>query len=137
MKTYDCETCPLSWEDMGYDGECYDCGCIVHGDFYGDKLICRFPNFIKSIIWKIKDSIERRRMAHEDEGVVEWQEEQERKDAAFKQAIEECILTNEYGENLVLCRKDKDGKFCKAYIGENFSLARMRYEEILESEVNA
>lgn len=28
----DCEYCPLGWEDRGYEGECYDCGCMVYED---------------------------------------------------------------------------------------------------------
>ena len=28
----DCEYCPLGWEERGYEGECYDCGCMVHED---------------------------------------------------------------------------------------------------------
>jgi len=28
----DCEHCPLGWEDRGYEGECYDCGCMVKED---------------------------------------------------------------------------------------------------------
>ncbi len=26
---YECENCPLGWEERGYEGECYDCGCMV------------------------------------------------------------------------------------------------------------
>ena len=28
----DCEYCPLGWEERGYEGECYDCGCMVDED---------------------------------------------------------------------------------------------------------
>ena len=28
----DCEYCPLGWEIRGYEGECYDCGCMVDED---------------------------------------------------------------------------------------------------------
>lgn len=28
----DCEYCPLGWEERGYEGECYDCGCMVKED---------------------------------------------------------------------------------------------------------
>lgn len=28
----DCEYCPLGWEVRGYEGECYDCGCMVDED---------------------------------------------------------------------------------------------------------
>ena len=26
-----CENCPAGWEDRGYEGECYDCGCRIVG----------------------------------------------------------------------------------------------------------
>ena len=28
----DCEFCPLGWEERGYEGECYSCGCMVDED---------------------------------------------------------------------------------------------------------
>lgn len=28
----DCEYCPLGWEERSYEGECYDCGCLVDED---------------------------------------------------------------------------------------------------------
>ena len=28
----ECEYCPLGWEERGYEGECYDCGCMAHAD---------------------------------------------------------------------------------------------------------
>ena len=40
----DCEYCPLGWEERGYEGECYDCGCMVKEDTnwcqktYGERL---------------------------------------------------------------------------------------------------
>lgn len=33
-----CENCPAGWEDRGYEGECYDCGCVIYGDFYDCNL---------------------------------------------------------------------------------------------------
>lgn len=135
MKSCDCETCPLSWE-YGYEGECYDCGCDVYGDLYGDKLICHFPDFIKRMIRKSADKKLEKDMAHAYEGIGEWYEEEQRKDAAFRQAVEECILKNKYGEELILCTEDKDGKRWKVEINEEYYLARMRYEEILGDEEN-
>jgi hypothetical protein len=26
----ECENCPLGWEERGYEGECYDYGCMVY-----------------------------------------------------------------------------------------------------------
>lgn len=132
MKTCDCENCPLSWEDRGYEGECNDCGCAVYGDFYGYKLICHFPNFIKRIIRKIKDRKEQKLLAHQYDGIGEWYEKEQRKDAAFRKAIEECIFNNQYGEKLILCREGKEGKRYKVEISDEYGLARMRYEELLE-----
>lgn len=31
-ETFECERCPLGWEERGYEGECYDCGCFVNDD---------------------------------------------------------------------------------------------------------
>lgn len=132
MKSHDCETCPLSWEDRGYEGECYDCGCDVYGDLYGDKLICHFPDFIKRMIQKSADKKLEKDMAHAYEGMGEYFEEEQRKDAAFRQAVEECILKNRYGEELILYREDIAGNRYKVEINEEYSLARMRYEEVLE-----
>ena len=28
----DCEYCPLGWDERGYEGECYDYGCLVNED---------------------------------------------------------------------------------------------------------
>lgn len=33
-----CEECPAGWEDRGYEGECYDCGCIIYGEADGCRL---------------------------------------------------------------------------------------------------
>lgn len=134
MKSCDCETCPFSWEDIGYEGECNDCGCDVYGDLYGDKLICYFLNFIKRMIRKSSDKKLDKDMEHAYKGMAEWYEEEQRKDAAFRQAVEECILKNRYGEELVLCREDAVGNWHKVEISEEYSLARMRYEKILESK---
>ena len=38
MKQNDCEECPAGWEDRGYEGECYDCGCIIYGEADGCRL---------------------------------------------------------------------------------------------------
>ena len=35
----DCENCPLGWEERGYEGECYDCGCLV----YEEAMWCVKP----------------------------------------------------------------------------------------------
>ncbi len=52
----DCEYCPLSWEDRGYESECYDCGCYMakYPDDYPTVLICMLPNWIKRILLRYK-----------------------------------------------------------------------------------
>ncbi len=54
LRDCECETCPLSWEDRGYEGD-VDCGCYIYDDLYGNKALCHIPNFIKHIITKIKE----------------------------------------------------------------------------------
>lgn len=134
MKTHDCETCPLSWEDRGYDD--IDCGCWVYEDPYGDEIICQFPNFIKWLILKSKKKKRDKALEHQYDGIAEYFEEEQRKDSAFRQSVEECILKNRYGEELILCREDIVGNRYKVDITEEYSLARMRYEEILENGEN-
>lgn len=49
----DCECCPLSWEDRGYEGECYDWGCYMAEpgkDYPKISMICVLPNWIKKLI---------------------------------------------------------------------------------------
>ena len=130
MKSCDCEACPLSWEDRGYDD--IDCGCWVYEDPYGDEIICRFPSFIKRLILKSKKKKRDKALERQCDGIAKYFEEEQRKDAAFRQAVEECILKNRYGEELILCREDIVGNRYKVEINEKYSLARMRYEEILE-----
>lgn len=136
MKTCDCENCPLSWEDRSYEGDC-DCGCMAYGDYLGGaKFICRLPQFIKRKITKWKQRRIDKQQAHQYDGIVEWYTEEQRKNRAFRQAIEECIFVNRWGERLILCSEDKDGKRYKVEISDEYDLARMRYEELLkESEV--
>ena len=46
----DCENCPLSWEDRGYED--VDCGCYAAepGEEYPRLAICMLPNWIKKIL---------------------------------------------------------------------------------------
>lgn len=51
----DCEHCPLSWEDRGYEDA--DCGCYMaeYGEEYPKTdLICKLPNWVKKILLKHK-----------------------------------------------------------------------------------
>lgn len=53
----DCENCPCGWETRGYEGECYDCGCLISkdGDFSAPTWVCMLPDWIKRIVLKIKN----------------------------------------------------------------------------------
>lgn len=131
---YDCEKCPLSWEDCSYESECYDCGCKVYGDYLGGKrLACCLPEFIKQIISDHKDRERDKCLTKEYADLVEWFESEQKKDLAFRQAVKECIFVNQYGEELVLCRKDENGVFHKVEISDEYAFARMRYEEIVSN----
>ena len=53
----DCEDCPLSWEDISYEGECNACGCYmakVGEDCPRTLLICRLPKWVKRILLRHK-----------------------------------------------------------------------------------
>lgn len=53
----DCEHCPFSWEDRGYEGEVYDCGCYMAergNDYPKTFMICMLPNWIKKILLRHK-----------------------------------------------------------------------------------
>lgn len=130
MKSCECETCPLSWEDRGYDD--VDCGCWVYDDLYGCEFVCYLPNFIKRLILKAKKWKRDKALDRQYDGMAEWFDEEQRKDLAFRQAVEECILKNRYGDELILCREDIAGNRYKVEISEEYSLARMRYEELLK-----
>lgn len=133
MKECDCEYCPLSWEECGSD---VDAGCYWYGDLYdGGKFMCLMPNFIKQFIANIIVRKNEKEIAKQYEGITEWYAEEQRKDRAFRQAIDECIFVNSWGENLILCSEDEGGKRYKVEISDEYGLARMRYEELLkESE---
>lgn len=138
MREIKCEDCPLSWEERGLE-DC-DCGCYIYGDLYdGGKLVCHFPESIKRFMAKRAQARMDKQQAHQWDGLFDYYAEQDRKDRAFKQAIEECILNNHYGEKVFLCTEDKDGKRYKYNDGkptsDDIGLARIRYEDLLkESE---
>ena len=48
----DCENCPMGWEDMSYEGECNDCGCLFDHDFKVPIWKCMLPEWIKKLIVK-------------------------------------------------------------------------------------
>ena len=134
MKECDCEYCPLSWEERGLEDA--DAGCYWYGDLYdGSQFMCRMPNFIKRFIANIRIRKNEKEIAKQYDGITEWYAEEQRKDRAFRQAIDECIFVNSWGENLILCSEDENGKRYKVEISDEYGLARMRYEELLkESE---
>lgn len=46
------------WEERSYEGECYDCGCLISkdGDFSAPTWVCMLPDWIKRIALKIKNA---------------------------------------------------------------------------------
>lgn len=138
MREIKCEDCPLSWEDRGLE-DC-DCGCYIYDDLYdGQRLICKLPSVIKGKIRKHEQRKIDKAWERQTRGMVEYYMEQDRKERAFKRAIEECILNNHWGEKVFLCTEDKDGNLYKYNGGkpasDDIGFARMRYEELLkESE---
>ena len=48
----DCKYCPMGWEDMSYEGECNDCGCLFDYDFNVPIWKCMLPRWLKNIILK-------------------------------------------------------------------------------------
>ena len=53
----DCENCPFSWEDRGYEGECYDYGCVMdkgQNALCAPLWACLLPRWIKRLIKKLK-----------------------------------------------------------------------------------
>ena len=46
----DCEHCPMGWEDIGYEGECGDCGCLFNYEFNVPIWKCMLPRWLKKII---------------------------------------------------------------------------------------
>lgn len=43
----DCEHCPMGWEDIGYEGECEDCGCLFDYEFNVPIWKCMLPRRLK------------------------------------------------------------------------------------------
>lgn len=140
MKCYDCENCPLSWAEVSYEGECDDCGCMVYDDLYGDKLICQMPMKIKRWIYKYKTAKLEKEEAKRYDGIVEWYAEQERKENAMRQALNEKLLLNRFGKKLYLCYKSELDNKLYQYGGlidsEQAYNVLQRYEELLENSEN-
>ena len=92
FKDCDCEDCPLSWEDRSYEGECTDCGCLVYKDLYeGGKPICHLPMWIKLAIAEVKQRKIDKAIANQYDGIVEWYEEQQKKERAMMSAINDVL----------------------------------------------
>lgn len=114
----DCAVCPCAWEDMSYEGECYDCGCVASKHMTGKNLICRAPDWAKRLIRRRADARSGRAEARACEGMAEWFKESERKDEAMRRAIAEtfpgfipghdgaAMLRMRYEENL---KEKEDG----------------------------
>lgn len=131
----DCEHCPLSWEERGYDDA--DAGCHWYDDFYGNKFVCFLPRFIKNILLKRNMWLMDKRY----EGIGEWYVEQERKTNALQKAIKEILFEDCCNNDVkrFLCY-EIDGKIYKydteQILFDNTWRIRERYEDLLkESEV--
>ncbi len=89
---FECENCPLSWEDRSYEGECDDCGCLVYKDLYeGGKPICHLPMWIKRAIAEVKQRKIDKAIANQYDGIFEWYEEQQKKEQAMMSAINDVL----------------------------------------------
>lgn len=106
----ECEDCVLGWEDMDYEGDCNDCGCLYYGGLYGNRFICRLPKCIKSLIYKVKMNKINKHEAKMYDGIAEWYSEREWKIDAMMQAINENVFINCYNEKLFLCSRDSNGR---------------------------
>ena len=81
---YHCDRCPYSWDDACPGCEDYDCGCVIFGD---TKDTCRLlPPFRFLIGWGKKKRFQYAQ-AHEYDGLVDWYEEHERKEAIMAKTI--------------------------------------------------
>ena len=138
MKEPECENCPFAWEDMSYEGECNDCGCMWYDSKKKDYgVACYLPKWIKRKIaaYKKKKNDEAEARAYDDVG--EWYEEEQRKDKAFREALKKEIFHNCWAGELFLCYKGDDGLFHEHDLSmESIGLARMTYEELLEKEAD-
>lgn len=136
MKSYDCENCPLSWEERSYEGDC-DCGCYIYGDLYGRKAFCYLPNFIKGIIAHHKENKIAKMEAKQYEGIAEWYEEQHKREIAMRTAIKEVLLTDRYDGERFICHEN-GGKLYKLDTDSVLLDGAMeliwRYEELLSED---
>lgn len=83
----DCSECPCAWENMSYEGECYDCGCVATRHMTGRNLACRLPMRIKRLIRRRADAKRDRFLMAEGEDMMRWAVECERKDRAMAKAL--------------------------------------------------
>lgn len=113
----DCAACPLAWEDMSYEGECYDCGCVATKRMDGRRLVCRLPLWAKRLIRRRSDARLAKLESRRYDGIGEWCKEQDRKDAALQKAFLETFPG-------IIPGHDK------------ISLLRMRYEHNLKKEAS-
>lgn len=135
MKHIDCEHCPLSWEERGYDD--VDAGCHCYDDFYGNKFVCFLPRFIKKIILKRKTRL----MGKQYKDIVEWYAEQERKTNALQKAINEVVFEDCFDDVKRFLCYEINGEIHKynteQFLFDNSWKIRERYEDLLkESEIN-
>ncbi len=85
----DCGSCPCAWEDVSYESECSDCGCLFHknGDMPERSLLCSLPDFVKRLWKRHCDRKRDEAMARDCEGMAEWFAEEEKKNGAMLEAL--------------------------------------------------
>lgn len=105
-KFFECEECPLSWEERSYEGECGDCGCYLYGDLYSNKPVCGFPMFIKQIILNWKKKKIKKTEEHRYDGITEWYCELQTKERAMQSAINETLKESK----MKICFYQENGK---------------------------
>ena len=136
MKYFDCEHCPLAWEERGCED--IDAGCHVYDDFYGNKFVCFLPRFIKNIL--LKEQLRLKEMEYE--GIAEWYVEEEHKNNALQKAIKEIIFgDSDRDVERFLCY-ERNGEIQKyntdQFLFDHIWKVRHRYEELLkESEAES
>lgn len=134
----DCADCVLGWEELDYEGDCNDCGCMYYSNPCGNGFVCGLPTCIKSVIHRIKKREKDKAEMKMFDDLVERHEEQERKTQAMLQAINENVFKDCYGEKLVLCSRDSNGELWLYNYGKALDIQAYdvvkRYEELLEKK---
>lgn len=85
---YHCDTCPYSWDDVDYWGECNDCGCYIKGDICDT---CRLLPPFRMIIGSIKKKQYMHFQEHRYDDFVEWFAIKDKREFALRGILEEKL----------------------------------------------